>query len=241
MSITVIIPARYGSTRLAAKALLDRTGKPMVQHVWEAVRAAKLPDRVFIATDDERIQRAARSFGADVVMTSPDCASGTDRVAEAMRQVGGDVVINVQGDEPEMPSSAVDAVARLLQDDPTAPMATLAAPWDEADDPANPNRVKVVVDASGDARYFSRAAIPHQKAGGATPRRLRHVGIYGFRSWFLAGWSRLPASDWEATEGLEQLRALQAGARIRVGLVERGWPGIDTEEDYLAFVARYRG
>ncbi len=242
----VIIPARLASTRLPRKLLLNESGKFLLQHVYErAVQASKV-DRVVIATDTEEIAEAARSFGATAVMTSDEHKSGTDRVAEAVRILVGDdgtppeLVVNVQGDEPELDPDHVDRLIDVMAncDDP---MGTLAEPIDDAADLARPSVVKVVVDTLGRALYFSRAAIPHGAGVGENPRALRHIGLYAYRPAFLQGFCSLPPAPLERSERLEQLRALFHGHSIRVAVVQSGGArGIDTREDYDAFLSRVK-
>ncbi|MBI2933671.1 MAG: 3-deoxy-manno-octulosonate cytidylyltransferase [Planctomycetes bacterium] len=220
----VVIPARYGSTRLPAKALLRETGKYLVQHVWERAVQARRIDRVVVATDDERIRDAVRSFGGDVEMTSPDHPNGTSRVAEVAARLKHPKIINVQGDEPELDPALIDKVVELLDEEE---MATIATPSDDLEGPA---RVKVVVDHRSNAIYFSRAML----AGAYL-----HLGIYGYSDQFLARYVKLAPSPLEAAERLEQLRALYYGYKIRVGIMKTtAAGGIDTPEDYAAFVRR---
>ena len=238
MKVVAIIPARYASTRLPGKPLLAETGKPLIQHVAEAVGAASRVEEVCVATDDERIVRAVEGFGGAAVMTRADHASGTDRLAEAAETLGlgdDDVVVNVQGDEPEINGEHVDRLVELLIDS-GAPMATLAAPLDAAA-AENPDNVKVVLAADGSALYFSRAKIPHDRDG--TGRGyLLHLGVYAYRKRFLAEFAAAEPTPAEQAERLEQLRALENGHRIAVAVVEAATPGIDTPEDYAAFVTR---
>jgi 3-deoxy-manno-octulosonate cytidylyltransferase (CMP-KDO synthetase) len=237
----VIIPARYASTRLPGKPLLHETGKPLIQHVVEAVQPAGRVDRVVVATDDDRIAQAVRDFGGDEIMTSRDCASGTDRLAEAARKLhldDEDIVINVQGDEPDIPASLVDELVELLESS-GAPMATLCTPIspDEAEDP---NRVKVVFGQDHQAMYFSRAKIPHDRDGETEVAYHLHLGIYAYRVAFLQTFASLPPTAAETAECLEQLRALQSGYAIAVKAVDYHGNGIDTPADYEAFVSRWR-
>ncbi len=237
----VIIPARYGSTRLPGKPLLDRTGKPLIQHVVETVRQARRIQAVYVATDDARIERAVRAFGGQAVMTRPDHPSGTDRLAEAAELIGlddGDVVVNVQGDEPEMDPRHIDRLVELLVGG-GAEMATLAAPLD-AQAARSPDNVKVVLAADGTtALYFSRAVIPYDREG-AGVRYLLHMGIYAYRKGFLLRFASLEPTPAERAERLEQLRALEHGYRIVVGVVPSATCGVDTMEDYAAFVERHK-
>ena len=234
-----IIPARYASTRLPGKPLLAETGKCLIQHVVEAVQQTASIERIVVATDDERIARAVADFGGHAVMTDEACASGTDRLAEAATTLGladDQIVVNVQGDEPEIPPSAIDTLVAMLAGS-DAPMATLATPLanEAADDT---NRVKVVLDKRGRAMYFSRAKIPHDRDAAATGGHLLHLGIYAYRSAFLKTFASLPPTPAEQAEKLEQLRALEHGYAIVVGIVDYDGAGIDTPEDYAAFVRR---
>ena len=228
--VAVVIPARYGSTRLPGKPLAEIDGRPMIWYVWSKACAAKLPARVVVATDDERIASAVRGFGGRAVLTSPACASGTDRVAEAARGMDEEILINLQGDEPLMHPSVIDAVAAPLVAEPDVPMATAALPLDDPEEYARASVVKVVVDARGDALYFSRSPIPHFRDTG-TGRYRKHLGIYGYRREFLFRVAALPPSPLEEAERLEQLRVLEAGYRIRVVDVAHDSVGVDTPED----------
>ncbi|WP_110687484.1 3-deoxy-manno-octulosonate cytidylyltransferase [Salinicola aestuarinus] len=238
----VVIPARYGSTRLPGKPLLEIAGLPMVQHVWQRARESAAA-RVIIATDDARIEQAARAFGAEVVMTRADHHSGTDRLAEVAAVLGlptQTLVVNVQGDEPLLPASAIDCVAERLAADAGASVATLAEAIEDVDTLFNPNVVKVVVDNTGRALYFSRAPIPWDRNAWKTqpPVRiesegwLRHIGLYAYRAGFLADYVTWSPAPIEALEQLEQLRALYQGHRIQVATVTEPYPGgVDTPED----------
>ena len=244
MKIVVCIPARYASTRFPAKVLAHDTGKNLNQHTWEQARKAKLPQRVVIAADDERIVQAARTFGAECVLTSPNHQSGTDRIAEAVGKSDAEIVINVQGDEPQINPEHIDYLARLLLDHPDAPMATLAAAFTTREQIADPNVVKVVLDAKGKAIYFSRSVIPYdrERAGvGDVGHYLRHIGVYAYRKDFLLRITSLPQTPLEKLEKLEQLRAIENGYTILVCKVEHTCEGIDTPEQYAAFVNRYLG
>lgn len=238
----VIIPARLASTRFPRKVLADRTGRPLVQHVCEAASRAAVA-AVVVAADDEEIARALRPAGVRVVLTSPAHDNGTSRVAEAARTLAlepGRVIVNVQGDEPELEPGAINAAVDTLTAS-GADIATLAAPLAPDDDPHDPAIVKVVRALDGTALYFSRACIPHQRDPGspapATP--LRHVGLYAYTRAFLERYATLPPTPLEQAERLEQLRALQHAHRIAVALVPSGPPGIDTPEQYDAFVRRW--
>ena len=238
----VVIPARYGSTRLPGKALLPIAGKPMIQWVHERTCRSGARE-VLIATDDARIADAARAFGANVVMTAATHSSGTDRIAEvarAGRWAESDIVVNVQGDEPLMPPALIDQVAELLRSDADAGVATLAAPLQSLDELLDPNVVKVVADRQGRALYFSRAPIPWNRdsapAGLASQRSFagarRHIGIYAYRVGALLRIAALDPSPLETAERLEQLRALENRIRIRVAdAVEPPGPDVNTAAD----------
>jgi 3-deoxy-manno-octulosonate cytidylyltransferase (CMP-KDO synthetase) len=238
----VVIPARYGSTRLPGKALLTIGGKPMIQWVYERVRASRASE-VLIATDDLLIVSAAHSFGAETVMTAHTHESGTDRIAEVAQIRGwpeSDIVVNVQGDEPVIPPALIDQVASLLESHPSAQIATLATPITSLAEFMDPNAVKVVTDTAGRALYFSRAPIPWERDG--APAGLasqtsyagarRHVGIYGYRVSGLLRMASLKRTALEQHEKLEQLRALENGLEIRVAdSVEQPGPDVNTAAD----------
>jgi 3-deoxy-manno-octulosonate cytidylyltransferase (CMP-KDO synthetase) len=242
MAVRIVIPARYASTRLPGKPLADIAGQPMIVRVAAAARRAR-SDGVWVAADDERILAAARRHGFDAVMTREDHASGTDRIAEVAERLqwdDADIVVNVQGDEPLMDPSLVDAVAGALRDDPGAAMATAAHPLTTADDFFNTNVVKVVCDWRGRALYFSRAPIPWDRNRFADTRdslpadlpAQRHIGLYAYRVSFLRRFGQLAASPLERCESLEQLRALWHGYQIQVVSVDHApAPGVDTQED----------
>lgn len=241
----VIIPARYAATRFPGKPLARETGKCLIQHVCEQAALAACVDGVVVATDDERIRAAVAAFGGKAIMTSPHHRSGTDRVAEAARQIEADVIVNVQGDEPEIEPQAIELAVGLLEQHPSADMSTLAAPIHGPEGLRNPNLVKVVLDCQGYALYFSRAPIPASKSYPELPPAdphvyLGHIGLYAFRRDFLFRFAALPPSPLEVHESLEQLRALEHGHRIIVGITGHHAPGIDTPDDYRAFLARWR-
>ena len=244
MSVAAIIPARYASTRFPGKLLAQDTGKPLIQHVHEAVSAARRIDRILVATDDQRIAEAVRAFGGNVVMTRSDHTTGTDRVAEVASRLDDDLIINVQGDEPEMDPTAVDKLVELMERRPDALMGSLACPFRNETDVLNPACVKVVLDQAGNALYFSRSLIPYPRdAAGKveTPGHwLLHLGAYAYRRDFLMRLTAMPPTALERIEQLEQLRALYIGARIAIAVVERESTGIDTPQQYAAFVDRYR-
>ncbi len=230
MKIACIIPSRYESTRLPGKPLRLIHGKTLIRRVYERARLAKVPDAVLVATDHEVIAEEVCSFGGIPVMTSPECPTGTDRLAEVIRQYPEyDIIVNVQGDEPMIDPEVIDRLARLLAERPDLDMATAATPLmeEEYDDPA---AVKVVVNRKGDALYFSRSLIPYPRHAFAVPP-LKHVGIYAYRRDFLAAYAEMAQTPLEKTESLEQLRALEMGYKI--GVIEEDTPGIgiDTEDD----------
>jgi 3-deoxy-manno-octulosonate cytidylyltransferase (CMP-KDO synthetase) len=231
LAIVAIIPARYGSSRLPGKPLADIHGKTLIERVHERVLRARCVDRVLVATDDERIAAAVRAFGGVAVMTSARHATGTDRIAEAMRATDAAIVVNVQGDEPLLVADHVDAAVRPLRDDTSISISTLSLPLTDVDEMLAPSVVKVVTDAAGDALYFSRSPIPHARvdaeglreaAAAAVAQGLarKHVGVYVYRREALERFAALAPTALERAEGLEQLRALEHGMRIRVVAVE---------------------
>jgi 3-deoxy-manno-octulosonate cytidylyltransferase (CMP-KDO synthetase) len=231
----VVIPARYASTRLPGKPLLPIAGKPLIQHVWERCTKAKGITQVIIATDDMRIAEAAFGFGAEVAMTSPKHRSGTDRVAEVAKRLRGvSHVINVQGDEPLIDPKLVARLASDMAKDRMIQMITAANAFVAADDEANPNMVKVVLDRAGDALYFSRSPIPYVRGDGVRPTFYRHQGIYGYTRKFLLQFVKWKPGVLEQAESLEQLRALENGAKIRVVLTKHAAVGVDTPADIPA-------
>lgn len=228
-----VIPARYAAQRFPGKPLTPLAGKPMVQHVWERCGEARCFDRVVIATDDERIAVVVRQFGGEAVMTSPACASGTDRVAEVARALKLDpwhVVVNVQGDEPAIHPESLFTLARAF-DDASVELATLVRPL-EAHERANPNVVKAVLDEAGNALYFSRADLPYQRdPAGPPPPRWAHLGIYGYRARTLERLSALSPTALEKAESLEQLRALGHGIRIACRPTKHRSQAVDSPDD----------
>jgi 3-deoxy-manno-octulosonate cytidylyltransferase (CMP-KDO synthetase) len=238
----VVIPARYDSTRFAGKVLANETGKFLIQHTYEQACLAKLPEKVIIAADDKRIADAAKSFGAECILTSPDHKSGTDRIAEAVADIDVETVINLQADEPEINPENIDFLAQLMTDYPDAQMATLAADFQTPEQIADPNIIKVITDAGAKAIYFSRSVIPYDRENQGTGRvtnYLRHVGTYAYRKEFLLKITTLPQSRLEKIEKLEQLRAIENGFGILVGKVRHTSDGIDTPKQYAQFVKRH--
>ena len=244
MTATIIIPARLGSTRFPGKVLADRTGRPMIRHVYEAAARARSAGRVVVATDEKRVADAVAGFGGEAVMTSRDHPNGTSRLAEAARTLelpADSIVVNVQGDEPELEPELVDASVQVLLSKPW-PVATVALPFQPDENAADPNLVKVVLRENGSALYFSRALIPHRRdAAGAAATPMKHVGLYAYRRHFLDTYLSLRPTDLERSEQLEQLRVLGHGYDIGVAVGSgRSFGGIDTPEQYEAFVARWR-
>ncbi|MFN0056688.1 MAG: 3-deoxy-manno-octulosonate cytidylyltransferase [Planctomycetales bacterium] len=243
-----LIPARLASTRLPRKLLLAETGKPLLQHTWEAARRVRSLGEVVVAADSVEIADAVRQFGGGCELTG-DHPSGTDRIAEVVRRAFPEVeiVVNIQGDEPEVDPGQIDLLVELLVRNPQAQMSTLATPIRTREVRDSPSCVKVVRGGDGRALYFSRSLIPFCRD--ADPDRLLeeqspwllHLGVYAYRREFLLELTQLPPSLLEKLEKLEQLRALEAGGVIQVGVVERRAVGIDTPEDYARFVERMRG
>lgn len=239
----IVIPARYGSERLKGKMLLAETGKPLIQHTWEACKKLDGVD-VVVATDDSRIEDAAKGFGAEVAMTDPAHPSGTLRVAEAARGREATMVINCQGDEPEVVPGNIRKLIEghdaAMREPRAALISTLACPWPDDINPDNPNTVKVVTTKTGaaaeNALYFSRSIMPFPRTRDHRP--MMHIGLYAFAPEGLQRFANMKPSSLAVTESLEQLTALEAGERVAVIEVERASPGIDTAEDYAAFVAR---
>ncbi len=235
-AVLAVIPARFAATRFPGKPLATLWGKPMLQHVWERARAARGLDELLIATDDERIAVAARGFGAAVERTSADCASGTDRVAEvARRRPGAGLVLNLQGDEPELETGAVSRLVEVMRGDASLRMGTIAHHEPDAALLARPEVVKVVVDDDAFALYFSRADLAGGSLGGPA---LRHAGVYAFRRELLLEFASWPPGRLEQAERLEQLRAVERGVRIKVVLGERPFAGVDTPEQLQALERR---
>jgi len=231
--ILAVIPARYASSRLPGKPLVVIDGRPMVQWVYEAAGRVPSVERVVVATDDTRVAEAVEGFGGEAVMTSPAHPSGTDRVAEAARRIGAEVVVNLQGDEPLIDPQVVElAIAPLVAEEAVV-MSTLCTRLHDEADWRDPNVVKVVRAANGDALYFSRAPIPHPREAASLERlpAYKHLGLYVYRADFLQRLTELPPSPLEQVERLEQLRVLEAGYRIRVVETAHDSIGVDTPDD----------
>ena len=230
MKVVAVIPARYGSTRLPGKPLLEICGKPLIQRVWEVVARVHGLYEIIVATDDERIAQVVRNFGGRAMMTSPDCQSGSDRVHEVAQTVDADVYVNVQGDEPLLEPLAIEKLLDVFTQDEDVLVATLCSPISR-EEAQSPNQVKVVRDHAGNALYFSRVPLPFVREANETAEYLGHIGIYAYRREALCAFTSLPVSALEKAEKLEQLRFLQASIPIRVLEVPRMGVGVDTQED----------
>ena len=234
--VLAVIPARFAATRFPGKPLAVLWGRPLLQHVWERARAARGIDELLVATDDERIAAAARAWGAAVELSRADCASGTDRVAEvARRRPGAGLVLNLQGDEPELETEAVSRLVEVMRADASLRMGTVAHHEPDASLLAREDVVKVVVDAAGFALYFSRADLAAGSRGGPA---LRHAGVYAFRRELLLEFASWPPGRLEQAERLEQLRALERGVRIKVVPGRCPFAGVDTPEQLAALERR---
>ena len=239
MKVLCIIPARYASTRLPGKPLRDIAGKPMIVRVYERAIRAQRVHEVVVATDDERIRAAVEEHGGNAVMTRADHATGTDRLAEvAAQRPDCDLIINVQGDEPLIDPTVIDALVAPFEHDAELMMATAKTEITDAAEMENPNNVKVVADRTGNALYFSRARIPYARNAGA--KVYKHIGIYAYRRDFLLAYAKMAQTELECSESLEQLRALENGYRIRVVETDAVFIGVDTEEDLAAVNAEYQ-
>ncbi|MEC9092484.1 MAG: 3-deoxy-manno-octulosonate cytidylyltransferase [Planctomycetota bacterium] len=242
----IVIPARMHSTRLPGKMLLQTTGKPLIQHTYEAAVQAVKPERVIVATDHEEIYNTVVAFGGEAMMTDPEAASGTDRVAEVAENYPGmDIFVNVQGDEPEICPESIDLAIESLETDEKAVMSTLATPIRKIENLLDHSCVKVIFDDLQNTLYFSRGPIP-MVAGRIEdlierepPIYYQHIGLYCYRRAFLKKIQSIPVSSLERIERLEQLRVLQSGYRIKTAIITESYPGIDTPEDYDAFVKRW--
>lgn len=238
-----VVPSRYASQRLPAKPLVDLCGKPMVQRVYEQAKKSRLLDRVIVATDDARIEEAVHRFGGDVMRTSQEIASGTDRVAAVALHVTGDIFVNIQGDEPLIAPELIDQGVQLLLDDSSVPVGTLVKQISSREELVNPNIVKAVMNHDGYAMYFSRSVIPSVRGEADEGRWLalhafyKHIGLYIYRREFLLQYAQLPVSLLEKAEKLEQLRILDAGYKIKVGVTNYNSISIDTPEDVARVIA----
>lgn len=239
----IIIPARYGSSRLEGKPLLKACGKPIIQWVWEKGSKCKDIDRVIVATDDERIYNACKSFGAEVEMTSTEHKSGSDRIAEvASRHPEISYIINLQGDEPLIDTDNIELVRKGVVEDSNADISTLVREIKDENEINNPNLVKCVFDINGYAMYFSRSKIPYERGvNKGNWKFYGHLGIYGYKKEALFKMTKLAQTPCEMAESLEQLRALQNGMKIRVSVVDNVPVGIDTMEDFEQFKSMVEG
>lgn len=232
MKIIGIIPARWGSTRFEGKVLAKIGDKPMLQHVYERAKQAKLLDGVLIACDDERILKAAQKFGARAVLTATNHPSGTDRIAEAAKNISCGLVINIQGDEPLIKASVIDELALAMREEKASAVGTLIKKIESREEIENPHIVKVVIDQHKYALYFSRSVIPYPRdQKNHEGIYYKHLGIYAYRKDFLLNYKNLPKSNLEETEKLEQLRVLEAGYKIKTVLTDAETIGVDTPED----------
>jgi len=231
--VVIVIPARYGSTRLPGKPLVDLAGKPMIQRVFEQAKKAKTAGRVIVATDDERIIKVVEGFGGEARMTRPDHRTGTERIAEVAAHTEGEIFVNVQGDEPLLDPVAVDTAVNALREEPAAAIATVAVLIRTPGDIMDPNVVKTVLDFEDNALYFSRAPIPWVRDSAAKihARHLKHLGLYVFQREALLEYPTLPQGELERIEQLEQLRWMENGWKIRVAEVEHDAVSVDVPED----------
>ena len=228
-----VIPARWASTRFEGKVLALIDGRPMIEHVWHQAKKSRLLSDLVIACDDDRILKAAKKFNAKAVMTAVDHPSGTDRIAQAVKNIKADIIVNIQGDEPLIRPQVIDALARALKNDRDCPMATVIKKIDVASEVDDPNVVKVVIDKNKRAIYFSRAAIPFRRDQKSADEGgyYKHIGLYAYTKAFLKIFVKLPKSRLEQTEKLEQLRVLEAGYRIKTVETQFETIGVDTPED----------
>ena len=256
MKAIAVIPARYASTRLPGKLILPEskkiTGKYIIEHVYHNTCKAKSIEKVIVATDDNRIFDIVKRFGGEVEMTHTDIKSGTDRVEWVVRNVeyvktfNPDIVVNVQGDEPDISGDVIDNVVKILSDDEEASMSTVATPIESFDEFLDPNAVKVVLDNDSNALYFSRAPIPYNKNSEFCEKDLRqlnafkHIGLYAFKKDFLLKFFTLPNSTLEKIEGLEQLRVISNGYKIKVSIIPNNFIGIDTKDDFNKFLQQFK-
>ncbi|MDZ7357862.1 MAG: 3-deoxy-manno-octulosonate cytidylyltransferase [candidate division KSB1 bacterium] len=247
MNAIGIIPARYASTRFPGKPLADILGKPMIQWVYEQARLSQLLERVIVATDDQRIFKAVENFGGEVIMTSPDAANGTERVAEVAKRLTATFIVNIQGDEPLIDPAVIDQLVMLMRENPEAPMGTLVKRIKNIEDLNNPNIPKVVVDKDFYALYFSRSVIPFfrderdQRHWLMKSTYYQHIGLYIYRRDFLMQLVKLPPSILERIEQLEQLRVLENGYKIKVALTETDSIGVDVPADIDRVIAQLHG
>ncbi len=231
--VSVVIPARYASTRFPGKVIANLAGKPIIQWVYEKAIAAKNIDDVYIAVDDEKVAKVVESFGGKYIMTKPEHPSGTDRIWEAAETLDADIIINVQGDEPLIPTEVIEELAEKMKSDCSLEMGTVAVPVKRKEVENNPNAVKVIFDSANIAIYFSRAMIPYLREGGEDMTVYKHWGIYAYKKDILKQLVSIPESNLEKCEKLEQLRALENGVKIYVITSNLESIGIDTPEDLI--------
>ncbi|NPA39548.1 MAG: 3-deoxy-manno-octulosonate cytidylyltransferase [Thermodesulfobacteria bacterium] len=241
MKVVIIIPARYGSTRFPGKVLVSLFDKPLIQWVYERAINSGIKD-VFIATDSTKVKEVAEAFGATVIMTSPEHPSGTDRIAEAVEVLGlpeDTLIINIQADQPLLPYDYVPKLVQLFEEFKDIAIGTLATPIKDPSEVTNPNKVKVVLDHKGYALYFSRAPIPYGRDEFYHEFYLKHIGVYAYYKGFLKKFVNLPKGRLEEIEKLEQLRAMEAGYKIGVKVVDKNPPEVDTPEDLEYIIQNY--
>lgn len=226
-----VIPARYGSTRFPKKVIADLMGKPIIQHIWESAKNAKMLDDLVIATDNEEIMKVIEKFGGKAIFTSPDHATGTDRIAEVVNAIDVKIIVNIQGDEPLIRPMMIDSLVRTMSGDNNISMASLMRKMDDQEEIKNPNVVKVIVDKNNFAIYFSRSPIPYPRIATEAALYYKHMGIYAYRKDFLYEFTNLPKSYLEKAESLEQLRALENGFKIKMVETKFDTIGVDTPED----------
>ncbi len=231
MKAVGIIPARLGSTRLPNKVLLPIAGKPLIQHVWDQAKKIRGLDGIWIACDDAKIADVVSKFGGKFIMTRADHPNGTSRISEAIEKVEGEIVINIQGDQPLLDSAAIERLADVFKQAPDLQMATLAIRSNKADEYQNPNVVKLVCDENHKALYFSRSPLPFWRDSQKTPEFWKHIGVYGYRRDFLKKFVSWPEGRLEQLEKLEQLRVLERGIAIQVVETKQDFISVDTAED----------
>ena len=238
MKVVAAIPARYHSSRFEGKALVEILGKPLIEWVYIQTVKSRLINKTFVATDDIRIFEAVSSFGCQAIMTSSNHKTGTDRIAEAIKEVAADIVVNVQGDEPLITPDVIDGVIQPLLDNPELQMATAACEIKDKEDLDNPNVVKVTMDRNNFALYFSRSKIPYHRESLGTSIVYKHLGLYSFRKEFLGRFTDLPQGELEKAESLEQLRILEYGYKLKVIKTAYDGIGVDTKDDLDKVVQR---
>ncbi len=226
-----VIPARFGSTRFPKKVIADLNGKPIIQHIWENCKKAKMLDDLVIATDNDEVMEVIKSFGGKAVFTSPDHMTGTDRIAEVVNAIDVNVIVNIQGDEPLIQAEMVDSLVRTILDHKNISMASLMKKMENLDEINNPNVVKVIVDKNGFAIYFSRSPIPYPRLKEEAKLYYKHLGIYAYTKDFLYEYTNLPKSYLEKCESLEQLRVLENGYKIKMVETKFDTIGVDTPDD----------